>query len=120
MKEIEHLFDTSAVIDMMRRKEYERGAISVITMIEILRGIDEEKRNRIKELLEESFEVVGIEDQVILTYCNIYNELKNEGKMIPDADLLIASSALTYDLTLKSGDEDFERVEDHGLGLEKY
>ncbi|MEF8832975.1 MAG: type II toxin-antitoxin system VapC family toxin [Candidatus Thermoplasmatota archaeon] len=119
MRELQYLFDTSAIIDMMREKKFERGAISVITVIEVLRGVKEGKRQNVKRLLEESFDVIGLETQVILTYCDLYSNLKSDGNILPDADLLVASSALAHDLTLKSGDKDFERLEDYGLIFEK-
>ncbi len=118
MKEPRYLFDTSAIIDMMREKKFERGAISVITVLEVLRGVKESKRENIKRLLEESFEVIGLENEVILTYCDLYSSLKSDGDILPDADLLVASSALAHDLTLKSGDKDFERLENYGLPVE--
>ncbi|KXA93708.1 twitching motility protein PilT, partial [candidate division MSBL1 archaeon SCGC-AAA259E22] len=38
--------------------------------------------------------------------------LKEEGETLPDADLLVASTAIAYDLVLKSGDGHFERLEE--------
>jgi len=38
------LIDTSVLIDSMRKGIFEKGVISVITLIEILRGISGEKR----------------------------------------------------------------------------
>ncbi len=117
MKERQYLFDTSAIIDMLSRKEFERGAISVITVIEVVRGVEEAKRQNVKRLLEESFDVIGLENQVILSYCDLYSSLKSDGNLLPDADLLVASSAMAHDLVLKSKDNDFERLEDYGLVL---
>jgi tRNA(fMet)-specific endonuclease VapC len=42
----------------------------------------------------------------------IYADLRQRGKIIQDADILIASTALIYNLILVSNDSDFLRVED--------
>lgn len=41
----------------------------------------------------------------------IYKQLKIIGKLINDADVLIAATAKFYDLTLVSNDADFENIE---------
>ncbi|KXA89162.1 hypothetical protein AKJ61_03450 [candidate division MSBL1 archaeon SCGC-AAA259B11] len=113
------MFDTDVVIEMVRDEEYETGAIPIITVIEVLRGVKEEKRSKVKQLLENSFDVLGLENRVIMTYCRLHRVLKEKGETLPDADLLVASTAIAYDLVLKSGDGHFERVEEYGLALEK-
>jgi predicted nucleic acid-binding protein len=35
-------------------------------------------------LLEESYEVLGLNNDVILKYCEIYEELKRRGELLPD------------------------------------
>ncbi len=40
------LLDTSIVIDDLRRGVFEEGAISTITLIEVLRGVPPEKREK--------------------------------------------------------------------------
>lgn len=119
MNQPRHLFDTDIVIDMLKKEEYKPGAIPVITVIEVVRGVKGKKRSEIKQLLEESFEVLGLDNRVILTYSRLYRELNKEGETLPDADLLVASTAVAHDLTLKSGDGHFERLEERGLDLEK-
>ena len=59
------LFDTSVVIEHIKRGVFEKGAISVITLIEILRGVAPEKRARVKELLEKVHSAVDISNSVI-------------------------------------------------------
>lgn len=118
MKQPRHLFDTDIVIDMLREKEYKPGAIPIITVIEVLRGLREEKRSEIKQLLEESFEVLGLNNRVILTYCRLYRELEENGETLPDANLLVASTAIAHDLTLRSRDGHFERLKGRGLDFE--
>lgn len=112
------LIDTSALIDDLRRGAYREGSISVITLIEVLRGVPPGKRERVKELLEKSYNVLGIDNKVALKYCDLYTSLKREGRLIPDADLLIAATAIVNGLALVSKDKDFERLKEHGLKLE--
>jgi predicted nucleic acid-binding protein len=109
------LLDTNAVIELLQEKRYEGGCITIITLIEILRGIEEERRTEIKELLEESFRVINIDNEVVKTYCTLHDKLREKGETIPDADLLIAATALSHELTLKTADKHFERLKESGL-----
>jgi len=109
------LFDTDVVVELLRERRYEAGSISIITLIEVLRGIETEKRAKVKGLIEESFNVVGLENKTIEAYCNLYRKLKEEGRLIPDANLLLTATAISHNMTLKTGDEHFKRLE--GLGL---
>ncbi len=112
------LLDTETIIELLRRKEYIPGAISIITLLEVLRGVRAEKRGSVKQSMEECFTVIELDNQAILKYCELYDSLKREGEPIPDADLLIAATALTHNLKLKSGDKHFEKLRKHGLKLE--
>jgi len=112
------LIDTSVLIDSLRKGSYEEGSISVITLIEVLRGVSPEKRNRVKQLLEKSFNVLSIDNKVIMRYCELYTSLKREGRLIPDADILIAATAIENSLVLATKDKDFEQLKELGLKLE--
>ena len=114
-----NLLDTDAVISLLRERRYEAGAISVVTLIEVLRGIEEERRADIKELLEQSFDIVNLNNEVIKNYCNLYHKLRERGETIPDADLIIAATAISHNLPLKTGDKHFERLKNFGLQLIK-
>jgi predicted nucleic acid-binding protein len=114
-----NLLDTDTIIEMLRQKKHEIGAISTISLIEVLRGIEPKKRAKAKELLEESFNHLNIDNPVIETYCALYDKLKNEGALVPDADLLIAATAITQNIELKTKDEHFKRLEKLGLKLTK-
>ena len=111
------LLDTDVVIEMLRKRRYEAGAISIITLIEVLRGLKAEKREKVKELLEESFDVLNINNQVIETYCSIYRNLKEKGMLVPDADILIAATAISNNITLKTKDKHFKELKKFGLKL---
>ena len=112
------LINTSWLIELLKRGSYEEGSISVITLIEVLRGIGADKRGVVKRLLEENYDVIGLSNEVIKVYCNLYDELKRREKVIPDADLPIASTAIAHNLTLKTRDKHFTELRDLGLKLE--
>jgi len=112
-----NLLDTDIIIEMLRERKHEVGAISIIALIEVLRGLEAKKRAKVKELLEESFNLLNLDNEVIETYCNLYHKLKKEGTLIPDADLLIAATAIRHNMTLKTKDEHFKRLKTLGLKL---
>ncbi|MDH5816706.1 MAG: type II toxin-antitoxin system VapC family toxin [Candidatus Nezhaarchaeota archaeon] len=112
------LLDTSILVENIRMGVFEPGYISVITLMEVLRGVKPEKRDRVKKLLEESFEVLPLSNEVILKYCELYDRLKQRGEVMPDADMLIAATAIVNDMELITMDRDFERVIEMGLRLE--
>jgi predicted nucleic acid-binding protein len=112
-----NLLDTGIVIESLRERKHEIGAISIIALVEVLRGLEAKKRPKIKDLLERSFDLLNLDNQVIETYCNLYEKLKEQGTPIPDADLLIAATAISHDVPLKTKDEHFRRLEYLGLKL---
>ncbi|MCS4540963.1 MAG: type II toxin-antitoxin system VapC family toxin [Euryarchaeota archaeon] len=112
-----NLLDTDIIIEILRERRYEVGAISIITLTEVLRGLEARKRAKVKELLEKSFNLLNLDNEVIGTYCNLYYKLKEEGTLIPDADLLIAATTMSHNMMLKTKDEHFERLRHLGLKL---
>ena len=112
-----NILDTDIILEMLRERRHEIGAISIITLIEVLRGLEDRKRAKVKDLLEQSFNVQSLDNEIIETYCNLYRKLKKEGVLIPDADLLIAATAISHNMTLKTRDEHFERLRELGLEL---
>lgn len=112
-----NLLDTDIIIELLRKRKYEAGAISIITLIEILRGIDAKKRAKIKALLEETFNIENLDNKTIETYCNLHQNLKKQGEPLPDADLLIAATAISHNMSLKTTDQHFQRLKNLGLKL---
>jgi len=112
-----NLLDTDALIELLRQRRHEIGAISIITIIEVLRGLETKKRAKVKKLLEESFNVQGLDNEIIETYCSLYRKLKKQGITLPEADLLIAATAISRNITLKTHDEHFKRLTKLGLKL---
>jgi tRNA(fMet)-specific endonuclease VapC len=101
---------------------HKRYSFSLITRYEILRGL--KARNAVTQL--ERFEklcavceIVPITDAVIIRASGIYADLYQQGKLIGDADILIAASAIENDLILVTNNvSHFERVE--GLPIENW
>jgi len=114
------LIDTDALIDSLREGRILGDAISVLTALEYLRGIPEEKREEAKRLLEESFDIIGLDNSVILKYCELYEELRSRGEILSDADLIISATAIAKGMKLLTRNyRHFERLERYGLVLEK-
>jgi predicted nucleic acid-binding protein len=114
-----NLIDTDIILELLHERRHEMGAISVITLIEILRGLEDGKRVRVKDLLEKSFSVQSLSNETIITYCSLYRRLKKEGVLIPDADLLIAATAISKNMMLKTHDQHFTGLVKLGLKLTK-
>ncbi len=47
-----------------------------------------------------TFEVLGLDDPTMEIFARLRAQLRRRGQIIPDFDILIASTALQYDLTL--------------------
>jgi len=114
-----NLLDTTVVLELLESRKYRAGSISIVTILEILRGLEAGKREKVKELLEESFQVLALDNEVVKTYCSLYRKLKDVGSQVPDADLLIAATAMSHDMTIETRDEHFKRLEALGLKLAK-
>ena len=114
-----NLLDTDIILGLLHERRHEIGAISIITLIEILRGLDDGKRIKVKDLLEKSFSLQSLNNETVIIYCSLYRRLKKEGVLIPDADLLIAATAISKSMTLKTHDQHFTRLVKLGLKLAK-
>ncbi len=116
------LIDTSILINYSKKRKIEEiinNSISVITLIEFLRYFGrKDERIEVKKTLEDLFSVVFIDNDIIDNYCGLYNELKKEGRLIEDADLLIAATAISKNLVLWTENrKHFERLTNYGLRL---
>lgn len=103
------IFDTTALIQAIRKKDnFEEGSISIITLIEVLRGIKEDdKREKTTRLLQQAFTIVEVDEDVARAYLKLYFELKKKGDTSPDADQLIAATALSQGEELLTSDKGF-------------
>jgi|WetSurMetagenome_2_1015567.scaffolds.fasta_scaffold22440_3 tRNA(fMet)-specific endonuclease VapC len=111
------ILDSGIVIEGIENRRFSASFVSVITLLELLRGVDDKKRPGYKCLLEETFPVLNIDNGTIEHYCRIYRALKQVGNLLPDADLLIAATAIAHDLTLETKDDHFQRLRAFGLRL---
>jgi tRNA(fMet)-specific endonuclease VapC len=89
-------------------------AISLVTRFEILRGL-KAKRATAQLAAFDSFctnnDVLQITDQIIVRAADIYADLHIRGQLIPDADILIAATAVENDLVMATNNlADFGRI----------
>lgn len=95
---------------------FSRGcAISVITYAEIFEGIlgghDRDEAERAWMDLLESVDILAVDTAIADRFARIRAELRTAGRLIPDMDLLIAATAIEYDLTLVTGNRrHFDRI----------
>jgi len=121
------LLDTDTLSEIMRgrdsnivqkAREYLRThgqfRISIITRYEILRGLKAKQASGQITLFEERCRksiLYPLIDDIIIKASDIYAYLYNQGLLISDADILIASTALVNNLTLITGNlEHFNRI----------
>lgn len=94
--------------------EHERLAFSIITRYELLRGL-KAKQARTQEaaftLLCQASLILPLTDQVVDRAATLYGELHRQGALLPDADLLIAATALEAQRILATNNlAHFQRV----------
>lgn len=96
--------------------------ISCITYYEVKRGLLAINATRQLADFNEFFidyEILFLDDiNIFEKACKIHADLKIKGRLIQDADVLIAAIAITRGLVLVSNDSDLLRVE--GLSLENW
>ncbi len=97
-------------------------SFSVITYYEIRRGLlyhDARRQMPLFEKLAERSEIVPLDEPVGRVAADIYAELRRQGQLIADADLLIGATAIAADAVLVTNNEDhYERVP--GLAVENW
>jgi tRNA(fMet)-specific endonuclease VapC len=106
------LLDSDTISNMMRRHPnalrnaaeyldlYPAFTFSIITHYEVLRGLkikDALKQMRVFESFSAASEILPITSEIIDKASDIYAELYRSGKLIGDADILIAATALVND-----------------------
>jgi len=115
------LLDSSIIIDFLRQKEKSKTqlyhlakiyslSISTVTLYEV--GIGNQKHhldywNRLNDRMK----LFPVDEQVALAAIDIYKDLKRRNKLIDVADILIAATAIAFDLELATLNlKHFERV----------
>ncbi len=130
----QYLLDTNIISAMLKPSQHiwkkiqdvivadEKIFISTISYYETKRGLlatqATTKLQRF-DYIRQKYEMVGIDNESVLdTASEIYATLKKCGQPLPDADILIAAMAKTYDLILVTDDNHFERME--GVRVENW
>ena len=88
---------------------YGQFRISIITRYEILRGLKAKQAIRQIAIFEDQClksQIYPLTDAIVVRASDIFAFLHNQGKLISDADILIAATALSHNLTLITGNVD--------------
>jgi tRNA(fMet)-specific endonuclease VapC len=114
------LLDTDILSAVMRKNplaterarsyltDHRRFTFSIITRYEVLRGLlakGAEKQLAAFDKLCAKSRVLDITDSIIVRASEIYADLHKKGKLIGDADILIAATALTHGLAVVTNNE---------------
>lgn len=120
------LLDTDTLSLIMRRqpvvlktaavylKVHKRFSFSLITRYEILRGLLAKDASAQITRFEQfcmTSQIFPINDAVVQQAASIYTDLYRRGELINDADILIAATAQTHNLTLITNNRShFQRI----------
>lgn len=95
-------------------KFYKGFTFSIITNFEILRGLNVKnaKRQITKfELIWSQSREINLTDEIVKRAADIYADLYRKGQLVGDADILIAATALEYNLAVVTNNENhFSRI----------
>lgn len=102
--------------------EHRRLTLSVITRYEIRRGLEARGaavQVRAFDALCAMCDLLPLDDACATRAAGLYATLRSTGRLIPDADILIAATALEHKLALATGNHrHFQRIE--ALSLEDW
>ncbi len=88
--------------------------ISVVTLYEYIRGKSDPLAA--KNLLEEAFVVIPLDNEVLLKATEIWRDLKRRGLLIDERDLLIGATAIAKGLPLATYNvKHYSRLVNYGL-----
>ena len=113
----------STVQEYFRKNAALPKAISVITYGELLYGAKKsekkEKNLAVIHRIAEIFPIIDITRSIIESFSVLKSSLEENGSIIPDLDLLIASTALSLNYTLVTNNiRHFQRI--NGLKIENW
>jgi tRNA(fMet)-specific endonuclease VapC len=115
--------DTSILIDYFRKKNKEKTkfvslskkykfAISVITKLEILTGINSYQSEFWKSIFEK-IEIIPLKENEVEIAAQIIKDLRQKNKIIGLKDILIALSAISKRIKISTLNlKDFKRIDD--------
>jgi tRNA(fMet)-specific endonuclease VapC len=107
--------DSDTIVEILRRnpkaqhylqyhlQQFGHLAISAVTLFEVERGLHIRQAAVQREqmnLLRPYLAVLAVTEEVALRTANLYASLRDTNQLLPDADLLVAATALHHDLTL--------------------
>jgi tRNA(fMet)-specific endonuclease VapC len=113
-----------AVDELIASREDEPFGISVITIAELLHGVERAdtetrrlRRQAFVEMVIELFPAFAIDTSIARIYARIWASLVQKGYTVGAHDLIIAATAIALDYTVVTANRrDFEKIE--GLRLE--
>ena len=129
------IFDTSEIIAIERNRQYiealiqgredEPFGVSVITVAELLHGVERADtearkvtRQAFVEKVIEFFPVIDLDMTTARIYAKLWATLSGKGITVGAHDLIIAATAIALDYTIVTANtRDFEKIE--GLRIEK-
>jgi tRNA(fMet)-specific endonuclease VapC len=102
-------------IDLIKELSAQDLFISIITYGEIYEGIyfgrDPKQNERIFQQFLRTVDVLPLSRLIMRQFANVRGQLRREGNLIPDNDLLIGATALQYKLTLVTyNKKHFQRI----------
>lgn len=116
-----YLIDSDVLIDFLKNKnetvdffsKIDRSEIStsIICVGEILEGLDKNKSEKFLKFIN-LINVVNIDLSVIIQFSKIRKQLRKQGNLIDNFDILIAATCLVNDLILITNNlKHFKRIE---------
>lgn len=128
-----YLLDTDIIIYSLKGNEIVRRnlrlhlndpiKISAVTLMELYYGAYKSKRvasNLAKiKTIENTLEIISISRELVEIFGILKSNLKKAGKPLDDFDLILASTAMTHNLTIVTNNEKhFRRID--GLKIENW
>lgn len=122
---MKYLIDTDWLISLLRDRkpfveqlqifEPEGLALSIITVAELYEGVpfsrDPDATRTAIEAILDRFPILGLDREAAQLFGDLRARLRHQGNLIPDLDLLIAATAIRFDLILCSQNVGhFERI----------
>ena len=122
-----YLIDTNIIIYSLKNDKFVNSkfretqnipkSISVITYGELVYGAKKsqhiEKNLAVSYRIAELFPIIDIDRSIMEVFGEIKSGLERKGKIIEDMDILLAATALSYNLILVTNDvSHFQRIED--------
>jgi tRNA(fMet)-specific endonuclease VapC len=111
-----YLRQEQRVVDDLQSRKQEGLAVSVISVAElyegIFRAIDPEAAEQVLRNFLSEVTVLPVDEEIGRVFGQERARLRQVGLIMSDLDLLIAATALHNDLTLLTGDQAFDRVQD--------